>query len=110
MKNSLIRWLYLLVVGLLCGAAGQARGHLLGAQLGGSGNEVGNLVTILQNPANTPVMRGFENAAAAAVRGGETLNYSAVPIYQGANAVPRGITIMSSGSGGFQQGDFDYRL
>ena len=49
-------------------------------------------------------MRGFENAAAAAVRGGETLSYSSVPIYQGVNAVPRGITIMSSGSGGFQQG------
>ncbi|MEM9246230.1 MAG: RHS repeat-associated core domain-containing protein, partial [Cyanobacteria bacterium P01_F01_bin.153] len=42
------------------GAAGHARGHLLGSQLGGSGAEPRNLVTIQQNPANTPVMRGFE--------------------------------------------------
>jgi hypothetical protein len=81
----------------------QARGHLLGRQLGGSGDEVRNLVTMLQNPANSPVMRGFENAAAAAVRAGETLSYSAVPMYQGVNAIPRGITIVTSGSGGFQQ-------
>jgi hypothetical protein len=51
----------------------------------------------------SPIMRGFENAAAAAVRGDETLSYSAVPIYQGVNAVPRGITIISSGSAGFKQ-------
>jgi RHS repeat-associated protein len=80
-----------------------ARGHLIGRQLGGSGDVPQNLVTILQNPANTPVMRGFENAAAAAVRAGQTVSYSSVPIYQGVNAVPRGITIISSGSGGHFQ-------
>jgi len=85
------------------GAVGQARGHLLGAQLGGSGDEARNLVTLLQNPANSPVMRGFENAVAAAARGGQTINYSAMPIYQGVNAIPRGVTIMSSGSGGHFQ-------
>jgi hypothetical protein len=37
-----------------------ARGHLLGNQLGGAGNEPRNLVTIFQNPANHPVMSGFE--------------------------------------------------
>jgi len=86
------------------GAAGQARGHLLGAQLGGSGDLPENLVTLQQNPANTPVMRGFENQTAAAVRSGQTVNYSSVPIYQGANPIPRAITIMGSGSGGFQLG------
>jgi hypothetical protein len=85
------------------GAAGQARGHLVGAQLGGSGSVPQNLVTILQNPANTPVMRGIENATAAAVRAGQTVNYSSVPIYQGVNAIPRGITIISSGSEGHFQ-------
>jgi len=86
------------------GAAGQARGHLLGAQLGGSGDLPENLVTLQQNPANSPVMRGFENQTAAAVRSGQTVNYSSVPIYQGANQIPRGITITGSGSGGFQLG------
>lgn len=84
------------------GAVGQSRGHLLGAQLGGSGQLPQNLVAILQNPANTPVMRGFENQTAAAVRAGQTVNYSAIPIYQGDNLVPSGITIMASGSGGFR--------
>jgi hypothetical protein len=31
-----------------------ARGHLIGRQLGGSGSEPGNLVTIFQNPAIRP--------------------------------------------------------
>ena len=84
------------------GAAGQAQGHLLGAQLGGSGELPQNLVTILQNPANTPVMRGFENQTAAALRAGQTVNYSAVPVYQGNNLVASGITITASGSGGFR--------
>jgi DNA-entry nuclease len=34
--------------------SGHARGHLLGNQLGGSGDDVRNLVTIYQNPVPNP--------------------------------------------------------
>lgn len=78
-----------------------ARGHLIGRQLGGSGSEPGNLVTLYQNPANHPVMSGIEGQVRTAVQGGQTVNYSAVPIYQGQNLIPSGITIMGQGSGGF---------
>jgi len=39
---------------------GHARGHLLGNQLGGSGSDPRNLVTIYQNPVNHPVMSSVE--------------------------------------------------
>jgi len=86
------------------GAAGQARGHLLGNQLGGSGAEVRNLVTLQQTPANSPVMRGFENQIRAAVEGGQVFDGRFTPIYLGDNLVPRGITITGQGSGGFNIG------
>jgi len=82
----------------------EARGHLLGAQLGGSGDITENLVTLQQNPANSPIMRGFENQVRAAVEGGQTVNYSVTPIYNGSNLVPRGITIMGTESDGFSLG------
>jgi RHS repeat-associated protein len=82
-------------------AAGHARGHLLGNQPGGSGRDPRNLVTLFQNPANTPVMRDFENQVAAAVRGGQTVDYWAIPVYQGSNPIPVGVTLRARGSGGF---------
>lgn len=85
-------------------AAGQARGHLLGRQLGGSGTEVRNLVTLQQNPVNSPVMRGFENQIRAAVEEGQVFRGSFTPVYNGGNLIPRGVTIMGSGSGDFQVG------
>ena len=84
--------------------AGLARGHLLGAQLGGSGSEVRNLVTIQQNPANSPVMRTFENQVRSAASGGETIQYSVTPIYRGSNPIPCGITICGNGNQGFNLG------
>ncbi|BBA36824.1 Rhs-family protein [Methylocaldum marinum] len=81
--------------------SGMARGHLLGAQLGGSGDDVRNLVTIQQTPANSPVMRGFENQVRAAVEGGQNVNLQVTPVYQGNNPIPCGITMCASGSGGF---------
>lgn len=79
----------------------EARGHLLGAQLGGSGDIAENIVTLEQNPANSPVMRGFEIQVRNAVEGGQVVEYSVSPIYNGDNLVPRGVTINASGSGGF---------
>ncbi len=79
----------------------EARAHLFGAQLGGSGDVVENLVTLQHIPVNTPFMKGFENLVRRTVVGGQTVNYSSTPIYNGANLVPRGVTIMGTGSGGF---------
>ena len=79
----------------------EARGHLLGAQLGGSGDLPENLVTLQQLPANSPVMREFESSVRAAVENGEIVNYSSTPIYNGDNLVPQGITLSARGSGSF---------
>jgi hypothetical protein len=79
----------------------EARGHLLGRQLGGSGDLAENLVTLQQNPVNSPIMRGFENQVRGAVESGQVVRYSSTPIYNGTNLVPRGITLSGSGSGGF---------
>ena len=46
-------------------------------------------------------MSGFEKKVADAVRAGETVNYSAIPIYKGTNPVPAGVTLQARGSSGF---------
>ncbi|MDD5035616.1 MAG: DNA/RNA non-specific endonuclease [Methylococcaceae bacterium] len=79
---------------------GLARGHLLGAQLGGSGADARNLVTIQQAPANTPVIRGYETQVRNAAEQGETIHYSSTPIYHGENSIPCGITLSATGSNG----------
>lgn len=90
--------------GFAGGAAGQARGHLLWNQLGGSGDEARNLVTLLQNPTNSPVMRGFENQIRTIVEGGEAFTGTFTPVYQGDKLIPKAVTIMGQGSGGSQVG------
>ena len=82
----------------------EARGHLLGNQLGGSGDLAENLVTLQQNWTNSPVMRGFESQVRSAVEAGEMVQYSATPIYQGSNLVPKGVTLIGNGSNGFNLG------
>ncbi|URZ02826.1 DNA/RNA non-specific endonuclease [Clostridium felsineum] len=84
------------------GGAGHARGHLLGNQLGGSGKDPRNLVTLYQNPVNTPVMRDFETSVRKAAEEGQTINYSATPIYKENNLMPSGVTLNAVGDGGFQ--------
>jgi hypothetical protein len=79
----------------------EARGHLLGRQLGGSGHVAKNLVTLQQNPANSPVMSGFEKEIRRAVEGGQNVRYSSRPVYKGTSVTPRGITLRAKGSGGF---------
>jgi DNA/RNA non-specific endonuclease len=82
----------------------EARGHLLGNQLGGSGDDVRNLVTLQQRPANSPVMRDFETQVRRAVENGQVVEYSSTPIYNGSNPVPRGVTLNGQGNGGFNLG------
>jgi hypothetical protein len=79
----------------------QARGHLLGNQLGGSGDLPQNLVTLTHNPTNSPVMRGFENQIRSAVEGGQVVQLTSTPIYNGNGLVPRGIQMEANGNGGF---------
>jgi hypothetical protein len=88
--------------GFLGGGANHARGHLISRLLGGSGRDPRNLTTLYQNPVNTPVMRGFEQQVANAVRGGQTVRYEVVPIYRGSELIPRGVTLRATGNGGFR--------
>ena len=88
--------------GFLGGGANHARGHLISRLLGGSGRDARNLTTLYQNPVNTPVMRGFEQQVANAVRSGQTVRYEVVPIYRGSELIPRGITLRATGDGGFR--------
>jgi hypothetical protein len=88
--------------GFLGGAANHARGHLISRLLGGSGRDPRNLTTLYQNPVNTPVMRGFEQQVANAVRSGQTVRYEVVPIFRGSELIPRAITLRATGDGGFR--------
>jgi hypothetical protein len=88
--------------GFVSGSANHARGHLISRLLGGSGRDPRNLVTLYQNPVNSPVMRGFEQQVANAVRSGQTVRYEVVPIYRGSELIPRGITLRATGDGGFR--------
>jgi DNA/RNA non-specific endonuclease/Bacterial TSP3 repeat len=88
--------------GFAGGQANHARGHLIARQLGGSGRDPRNLVTLYQNPVNTPVMRGFEQQVANAVRAGQTVRYEALPIYRGSELIPRAITLRATGNRGFR--------
>jgi DNA-entry nuclease len=82
----------------------RARGHLLGRQLGGSGQVSSNLVAMYQSRANSPVMRDYETMVADAVQAGETVRYEVRPLYQSASArgAPRAIRIRAVGSRGFR--------
>ncbi|MFB6630299.1 RHS repeat-associated core domain-containing protein [Streptomyces sp. NPDC056362] len=55
---------------------GQARGHMLARQLGGSGDIDDNLFTISQNPTNTPQMSMFEQSVYDAVYDHDVVQYS----------------------------------
>jgi hypothetical protein len=80
--------------------SGLERGHLLGRQLGGSGGDSRNFVSIYQD-AKYPEMGRFENQVARAVSSGQTVDYAVTPVYNGDNPIPIGITLDAQGSGGF---------
>ena len=85
-------------------AHNRARAHLLGRQLGGSGELPANLVALYQTRANTPVMRDYETAVAEAVRAGEVVRYTVQPRYPSAtfNGAPSAIRITAVGDHGFR--------
>jgi hypothetical protein len=82
----------------------RARGHLLGRQLGGSGDLAANLVALYQRAANSPVMRDYETMVANAVEDGETIDYEVTPVYDGPTdkGAPRAIRIKAKGDHGFR--------
>lgn len=65
-----------------------SRGHLIGRQLGGSGEDLKNLVTLYQNPVNTPYMTKYENMVRQAADNGETIRYRVTPVYEGNIGMP----------------------
>ena len=85
-------------------ARNRARGHLLGRQLGGSGDLPANLVALYQTRANTPVMRDYESAVAEAVQAGETVRYRVRPRYPSPRfeGAPSAIRITAVGDRGFR--------
>ena len=83
-------------------SSGHARGHLLAKQLGGSGTDERNLVTLFQNPVNTPIMRGFENQIKKAIEAGEIIKYRVTPDYIGNSLIPDSIHMVAIGDRGFQ--------
>jgi hypothetical protein len=85
-------------------ARNRARGHLLGRQLGGTGDLPANLVALYQTRANTPVMRDYESAVAEAVRAGETVRYTVRPRYPSDRfeGAPSAIRITATGDRGFR--------
>jgi hypothetical protein len=82
----------------------RARAHLLGRQLGGSGDVPANLVALYQTRANTPAMRDYETAVAEAARAGEVIRYAVHPRYSSAtfDGAPSAIRITASGNRGFR--------
>ncbi|WP_397400554.1 DNA/RNA non-specific endonuclease [Phenylobacterium sp.] len=78
----------------------QARGHLLGKQLGGSGRTMRNLVTQTQTPSNDSWMQKFENHVARRVRDGEIIEFSARPFYNDGILPPESIFLTALGLNG----------
>src|SRR5215216_2383897 len=85
-------------------ARNRARAHLLGRQLGGTGELPANLVALYQTRANTPVMRDYETTVAEAIRAGQTIRYKVRPIYPSPSyqGAPSAIRITAIGDRGFR--------
>lgn len=82
----------------------EARGHLLADRLGGSGDLEENLVTLTQDPTNTPIMRDeIEAKIYDAVHAGETVRYEVRAHYPGPGDVaPHKLTFHARGDKGFK--------
>jgi hypothetical protein len=83
-------------VGFISGL--HVRGHLLGAQFGGSG-EAKNIVSLFPH-VNDPDMKGAEMLVRKAVDNLEVVNYTITPSYKGIDLVPDKISIHATGDGG----------
>ncbi|WP_164764646.1 DNA/RNA non-specific endonuclease [Streptomyces lydicus] len=77
------------------------RGHVLGAQIGGSNKAQQNFVT-LHRHANAPVMVRYENQIRRAVDAGEKVEYKVTPVYKGKDPMPSHMRLEAKGDNGFQ--------
>ena len=78
---------------------GHSRGHLIGRQMGGTGDDARNLTTLYQTPVNTPYMTKYENQVRKALDDGETIRYRVTPIYEGSDLLCKEIEIEAKGLG-----------
>ncbi|WP_375180231.1 DNA/RNA non-specific endonuclease, partial [Enterococcus rotai] len=71
--------------------------HLIGRQLGGSGDDLRNLTTLYQTPVNTPYMTKYENQIRQALDNGETIRYRVTPVYEGTALLCKQIDLEAKG-------------
>lgn len=83
--------------GFISGDANHSRGHLIGRQMGGTGDDARNLTTLYQNPVNTPFMTKYENQIRKALDTGETIRYRVTPIYEGNELLCKQINMEAKG-------------
>lgn len=83
--------------GFISGDANHSRGHLIGRQMGGTGDDARNLTTLYQNPVNTPFMTKYENQIRKALDDGETVRYRVTPIYEGNSLLCKQINMEAKG-------------
>lgn len=74
-----------------------SRGHLIGRQLGGTGDDARNLTTLYQTPVNTPFMTKYENQIRQALDNGETIRYRVTPVYEGTELLCKQIDLEAKG-------------
>lgn len=83
--------------GFISGDQNHSRGHLIGRQMGGTGDDARNLTTLYQNPVNTPYMTKYENQVRQAMDNGETVRYRVTPVYEGNSLICKQIDIEAKG-------------
>ncbi|MGX6979772.1 DNA/RNA non-specific endonuclease [Vagococcus elongatus] len=98
--------------GFISGLAphGHSRGHLIGKQFGGSGDDERNLVTLFQYPVNSPYMTKYENRIRQAVDQGETVRYRVTPLYDGNEPMPAAIQLEAKSISSNGSIDFDVTI
>ncbi|MWA05463.1 DNRLRE domain-containing protein [Actinomadura sp. LD22] len=74
-----------------------ARCHLIARVLGGNGEDADNLVTCLQKPVNSPVMSGYEQQIAAAVKSHQIVDYWITPLYNRGKLIPNKFHLVARG-------------
>lgn len=89
---------------------GHSRGHLIGRQFGGSGDSMQNLVTLYQDPVNSPLMTKYENQIRDAVDKGETVRYRVVPIYNDKDLMPTEVHMEAQGLGKYPKINFNVSI
>jgi DNA-entry nuclease len=82
--------------------SGYDRGHLYPRELGGSGEDQRNLVTLTPQPTNRTHMASFEREVAKRVRSGEVVEYSSTPLYTPGVLPPGAVLMTATGSRGTQ--------